>query len=214
MRACLSRRAWNPVVPSVARERLGAERICVVVLRGEPVSDAGLCEDVLGAARVSFQLASQARDVNTQGAQIGLVGTPHLPQNLPVRHYSVRMPQQTLEYSMLERRELYAFTARAASHAVAEINDRVAEPQNCVGLRAVHGAAKNCPHPCEQFRTAERFDDVIVGTRLECREALIFLHARCQNDDRHRRPGANLLDEVESVPVRKPEIGDAYVGAV
>ena len=58
----------------------------------------------------------------------------------------------------------------------------------------------------EQFAGAERFRQVVVGAGVESADFFALGNARRQHDDRHHRPFAHVVDEVDAVAVRQAEI--------
>ena len=68
------------------------------------------------------------------------------------------------------------------------------------------------PDAGQQFGSAKRLDQVIVGTSIECRHLVGFGRAGGKNDDGNVRPGPQVADQVDAVAIRQAEIEHHQVG--
>ncbi len=82
------------------------------------------------------------------------------------------------------------------------------------GRELRRAAAQERADPGQQFRNAERLDDVVVGTRVEQPHLFPFLALDRQHEHRRARPGAQLADEFQAVHFRHRVIGDHEVETV
>lgn len=68
-------------------------------------------------------------------------------------------------------------------------------------------ATEHAADPSEKLRSPERFDDVIISADVEAADDLLGLVARGEDDHGDEIPVETQLSaEVESVPVREPEV--------
>ena len=67
-------------------------------------------------------------------------------------------------------------------------------------------------HARQQLADAERLGQVVVGAGVERRDLVVLAAARRQHDDRHRRPLAQVADEVDAVAVGQSEVEQHQVG--
>src|SRR5512135_2513421 len=74
------------------------------------------------------------------------------------------------------------------------------------GGRPARPASQYRTYACNELAGAERLGQIVVGTRIERLDLLGLVDARRQHDDRYEVPSAEITDEVDAIPVGKPEI--------
>src|ERR1700756_1513071 len=99
---------------------------------------------------------------------------PDFLEHLSMGDDTVRAARQAFQYSMLQGCEMHFLAGWTVRHPVAEIDHGRAEPQNGLRLLVAGGAPHDRLHSCEQLRAAEGLDDVVVRSRLECRDPLLL----------------------------------------
>ncbi len=108
-------------------------------------------------------------------------------------------------------------TARAAArHALLlPVELEVAEAQHIRRPRSGAGAAQQRADARQQFGDRERLDDIVVGAGGEAADALAFLAARGQHDDRQlpwSRAGAQAPAELDAGQARQHPVEDHEIG--
>src|SRR5271165_2216247 len=83
------------------------------------------------------------------------------------------------------------------------------------GLRGVADggrAAQRSANAGQQFATAERLGDVVIGSGIQRLDLAALLAANREHDDRDLRNFAELAAQLDAVHVRHSEVGDHQVG--
>jgi len=131
-----------------------------------------------------FQRLAQATDVHVHGALLDIhAASPHLVQQLRARVGAFGVGHEEMQQAIFGRTDLDLRVAgihavRGAIDAQAADLDRT---RAAIGL----GAAQHRLDPRNQFACRERLDHVIIDTGFEPVDAIHFLAARGQHDDRH-----------------------------
>jgi hypothetical protein len=74
---------------------------------------------------------------------------------------------------------------------------RVRRRRRSAGRRTC--AAQYRPHPRDDLARTERLADVIVGAELESQQAIDFVHARRDHDDRNRAERSHFATDTDAV---------------
>ncbi len=141
------------------------------------------------------------------------VAAPDLVQELLAREHAAGIFQQELQQPELGRPERHlAARARHALGVAVELDvagrERGRDP---LGLRAAQQRAD----AGEQLRNREGLDDVVVGAGREPADALAFLAARGEHDDRQParlRLGPQASDELDARKPRQHPVDHREVG--
>jgi len=101
--------------------------------------------------------------------------------------------------------------SRAHCPARKQEHRRQRTPAACPQAGAQHaaGTPENSLDPSNQFGHRERLDQIIIGSRVQSRDALLNRVAGSQDQNRDGVVlGADLSEEVEAVTIREPKIED------
>ena len=63
----------------------------------------------------------------------------------------------------------------------------------------------------QQFLHPEGLGNIIVRSRIQCRDFDLLMAPRRQNDNRHARPFTKLLDDVEAVHIRETQVEENQI---
>ena len=167
--------------------------------------------DGLGERR---QLLAQAPDVDVDRARpAGVVVAPDVAEQEVARQHAALVLDQVLEQQELLGRQPHVLAVEGDGVAIGVDRDRpVAERR---AGRGTARAAQQRRHARAQFLRAERLGDVVVGAELEARDAIGFLAARRQHDDRNggdRRIGAHRLADEQAVHAGQHQVEDDEIG--
>src|SRR5580658_659591 len=177
----------------------------------ESVTNARFGQQVAGLRRNGLELAPQARNIYSKGAYIAPVRPPDFLQQLRVGDDAVCSSDQAFKDSVFEGSQSHIPTAGSAYRARSQVHDDLPQLDARSHMFATRHPARDGLDAREKLGTAERLCNVIVDTRLKCGKPLILLRARSEHDDRNGRPSPDLLDEPESVPIRKAQVKNANV---
>ena len=72
--------------------------------------------------------------------------------------------------------------------------------------------SERCPEPGKELVHAEGLGDVVVGAGIEGGDLVGLALADAEDDDRHARPTAEAVDDVDAVEAGKAEVEDDEVG--
>ena len=156
------------------------------------------------------QLFAQAAHVDVDGARAaGVAIAPDLFEQDVPRQHAAAMLQQILEQQEFLRRQR-DFPAVERDDVPLGVDDDRAVGERPARRRVVPlRAAEQRPHARDQLVRAERLGEVVVGAHLEADDALGFLGAGGQHDDRDRRGvlvGAQQPADLEAVDVRQHQV--------
>src|SRR5688572_10332532 len=111
------------------------------------------------------------------------------------------MPRQEKKHIKLLRGQVNRFFLHG-DNAAERVNDQSIEGECTFSLNLSLFASEAAHHgtnATHQLLWAERFNDVIVCTQFQTGDAVDFLSARCQHDDRHIGAIAQPTGEGETV---------------
>ncbi len=74
-------------------------------------------------------------------------------------------------------------------------------------------AAQQGAQARRQFADAERLDEIVIGTAIQSQDAVVYLVARCEHDDRHVRHRAQAAADRETVELGQHHVEHDHVGA-
>src|SRR5262245_32036883 len=164
--------------------------------------------------RVELDLLAQPPDVNSDRPRVeGRLVAPDAAHQLVTRKDPAGVPGEKPEQVELLRRQPES-TPGLADVAGARVELDVAEAEALA--RGVAGAspAQHRPHAHRELPGRERLRDVVVGTELETDDAVRFLAAGGQQDDREVGAAADPPAQLEAVGPGKHHIEDDEVGAL
>ncbi len=142
--------------------------------------------------------------MHVQASVEWIEGAPQhgLGQCIPIDHFS-RRTHQRLEQSELDIGKLQS---RAVLHdpARGRIQFQILNAQDFLfGNGRAGVAAQNRTHAGQQFARIEGLGQIVVGSELETDDAVHIFSARRQQQDVHRRLGANPFQHLEAVYARQ-----------
>ena len=155
------------------------------------------------------QLFTQPPDVDVDRAGTARVAvSPDVAQQDVARDHASAVLQEVLEEHEFLRREFH-FAPVERNGVFRQIHGDWTETQHRSGGLASPGSARHRPDARNQLVRTERLGDVIVGANLESADAIRFLGARRQHDDRHSGGGlvcAQRLADIEAAHSRQHDV--------
>ena len=162
---------------------------------------------------------AQAADVDVDGPQFDILAVrPDGLEQLLAREDAAGIFHEMLEQSIFGRPDTEGLVV--AAHAVGgEVHLQPGIFELLGGERGAH-AAQNRTRAGDQFLGAEGLGDIIVGAGLQPADAVVFLAAGGQHDDRQvggllaAAQAAAHLDAADALdhPVEQHEVGDDLLG--
>ena len=139
---------------------------------------------------------------------------PDVGEQHVARQHAAPVFEQVFEEQELLRGERHPDAARRDGVGLGIDDDRSIGDRRRAGRRSALRAAEQRPHARDQLVRAERLGHVVVGAELEADDAVGFLGARRQHDDRDRRGrvvGAHDAADFEAVHLRQHQVQDHQV---
>src|SRR5207244_34122 len=154
----------RPLYPGAAPTRDGGGS-----LRGEPVADAGLGQQIAWPGGVGLELAPQVRHVHAQVVRLlGGLRPPHLLQQLPMRDDLARVMPERHQQPVLDRREVH-LCAADGHPARGEVHVQFADAEGGLqrAVRDARAVTQRHSHARHQLADAEGLGQIVVGARIE-----------------------------------------------
>ena len=157
---------------------------------------------------------AQAPDVNVHGALVaGVVEAPHLLQQLGSRERHARVTRELAQQCELARREFHRDAVDASlARAVVDFQSAELQRRTRLGKRR-RRSPEHRFHARDDLARRERLGHVVVRTKFEADDAIDFIRARREHDDRHRDLLApNGSGNVEAVDPRQSDVENQQIG--
>src|SRR3954470_18989907 len=157
-----------------------------------------------------LELAPQVRDEDVHGVRLGERRVaPYVVEQRLTRHDEALVAHQVLEQLELARREVDPALV-PEDLARVRVEAQVGHDQR--GAAAGRAAAQERPQPGEQLLALERLVQVVVGARVEPRDAVVEAVARGEHQDRDVTATAQPARDLDAIELRQTEVEHDCVG--
>src|SRR5579875_3043579 len=178
-----------------------------IIGQAEPVSDAGLGDDMVRALRFDLDLLPQRADIDAQILDVGF-SAPDFAQNEAMSQYLAGMRNKQTQDVVLARREFHLLSADGHD-SPHEIDRQIAAAKDRLLALLLKPMALGGANSGKQLVDPEWLGDVVVGAEVERLDLRAFGLAARQNDDRQCFAGLpHLPDDIQSLHVGQAEIED------
>lgn len=164
--------------------------------------------------RIDFNLIAQMTNVNADDLQRITVIVGHV-LDLPYQTRPVddlpRVSRQVSQNSELGRRQINHVSTKTDLDPV-KIHDQIANLDGLLDARSLFAApSEQRLHPGQEYSYAERFGQVVIRTKLESSNDVVFMDKRRQHQDRSWTELPHPTADLEAINVGKEQVEDDEV---